>query len=170
MDVEKLHLPAWDDDVTALAALLVDAVESGAAVSFLAPLSLGDAEAWWRETLAALGPRGICLVARDDQGIAGSVQVHAAWAPNQPHRGEVVKLLVHTRARRQGIARQLMEAAEREARREGYLLLTLDAKTGGEAEQLYRALGWVEVGTIPRFALDPDRAAFHGATIFYRDL
>src|SRR4051812_36456607 len=95
--VERLTLPASAADLRALAGLLVDAVESGAAVSFVAPLSIERAEEWWRETITSAHPRAIVLVARDTNGIVGSVQLHPAWAPNQPHRGEIAKLLVHRR-------------------------------------------------------------------------
>jgi len=167
--IERLLPPAPADDVRGLARLLVDAVESGAAVSFRAPLSLGDAEAWWRDTLGGARPRAIFLVARDAEGISGSVQLHPAWAPNQLHRGEIVKLLVHRRARRAGLGTALMNAVEQMAPRFGYQLLTLDAKRGVPAEALYRRLGWTEVGAVPRYALDSDGAP-HDAVFFYKDL
>jgi len=167
--IERLVTPASDADVRALAELLVDAVESGAAVSFLAPLRLERAEAWWRTTIAAADPRAIFLVARDEHGIAGTVQLHPAWAPNQPHRAEIAKLIVHRRSRRLGLGRQLMEAVEDAARRAGFGLLTLDAKRGAAAEQLYRRGGWIEAGTIPGFALDSDGTP-HDAVIFYKAL
>ena len=168
--IEKLRLPVSDADCRALAEVLVDAVESGAAVSFLLPLPLERAEAWWRGTLAAPDSRAILLVARDDQGIAGTVQMQPAWAPNQPHRGEICKLIVHRRARGAGIGEKLMHAVEAASREAGYKLLTLDAKEGGAAVQLYRKLGWVTVGTIPDFALDPDGRALHGTVVFYKRL
>ena len=168
--IERLVLPVSDADVRALAALLVDALESGAAVSFLAPLSLERAEEWWRRTLAESHDRAIFLVARDAEGIVGSVQLHPAWAPNQPHRAEVVKLLVHRRGRRAGLGRRLMQAIEDAARGAGFRLLTLDAKRGGAAEQLYQQTGWTPVGAIPRYALDPDGTTPHDAVIFYKEL
>src|SRR5689334_20512958 len=110
MLVERLTTPVSDDDLRALAALLVDAVDSGAAVSFLDSLTVDDAEQWWRTTLGTMHPRGRVLVVRDADGIAGTVQIQPAWAPNQPHRAEVVKLIVHRRARGRGIGRLLMQA------------------------------------------------------------
>lgn len=150
--------------------LLVDAVESGAAVSFLAPLTAESAERWWRHTIAAASPRSVVLVARDGDGIAGSVQLHPSWAPNQPDRADIVKLLVHRRARRTGVGARLMHAIETEARREGFRLLTLDTKGGDAAERLYRRSGWIAVGTIPRYAYDPDGVTLHDAVIFYKEL
>jgi ribosomal protein S18 acetylase RimI-like enzyme len=110
------------------------------------------------------------LVARDASGILGSVQLHPAWAPNQPHRAEVVKLLVHRRARGQGLGARLILAIEEAASHAGFRLLTLDARAGGAADRLYRRLGWIVVGTIPRYALDPDGVTPHDATLFYKEL
>jgi GNAT superfamily N-acetyltransferase len=167
--IEQLALPANDDDVLGLASLLVDAVESGAAVSFLAPLSLDRSTEWWRRTLDGADGRAIVLVARAGAHIDGCVQCHPAWAPNQPHRAEISKLIVHRRARRSGIGTRLMHAVEDAARRAGFRLLTLDAKRGEAAESLYRQLGWTEAGVIPRFALDSDGSP-HDAVIFYKEL
>src|SRR5947199_9734712 len=93
--IERLILPVGDSDLRGLARLLVDAVESGAAVSFLAPLTVERAEDWWRRTLSASRSGAIFLVARDVEGIVGAVQLHPACAPNQPHRAEIAKVLVH---------------------------------------------------------------------------
>ncbi len=166
--LERLVPPIADSDLHALAQLLVDAVESGAAVSFLGALTIERAEDWWRNTLT-FSPDAIVLVARDSEGIAGTVQLHPAWAPNQPHRAEIVKLLVHRRARRMGLATQLMQAIEDAAHQAGFRLLTLDAKRDTPADRLYRQLGWIAAGTIPRYALDPDGTP-HDAVIFYKAL
>jgi GNAT superfamily N-acetyltransferase len=168
--IERLIPPVSGSDLRDLAHLLVDAVESGAAVSFLAPLTLERAEDWWREITSASPSGSIFLVARDVDGIAGSVQLHPAWAPNQPHRADIAKLLVHSRCRRTGLGTRLMRTLEDAARHAGFSLLTLDAKRGGAAEQLYRRIGWLAVGTIPRYALDPDGATPHGTVIFYKEL
>lgn len=168
--IERLIPPAGEADLRGLARLLVDAVDSGAAVSFLAPLTVERAEAWWRATLAGADSRVIVLVARDPEGIAGSVQLHPSWAPNQPHRGEIAKLLVHRRCRRSGLGTRLMRTVEDAAREAGFSLLTLDARQGAAAESLYRRLGWTSVGAIPRYALDPDGQGFHATVIFYKEL
>ena len=153
--IEPLTPPVSDADFRQLARLLVDAVEAGASVSFLAPLAVDRAEAWWRDTMASARDGAVVLVARDAEGIAGSVQMHPAWAPNQPHRADIAKLIVHRRARRRGLATQLMNAVEAAAREGGYTLLTLDTVPGTPADKLYRQLGWTPVGTIPGYALDP---------------
>jgi GNAT superfamily N-acetyltransferase len=168
--IERLTPPVSDADFRALARLLMDAVESGAAVSFLDTLAVEAAEAWWRRTLADAHPRAVFLVARGAEGIAGTVQLHPAWAPNQPHRAEVAKLIVHRGSRRSGLGSRLMHAIEEEARRAGFRLLTLDAKRGAAAEHLYRRLGWIAAGTIPRYALDPDGRTPHDAVVFYKEM
>jgi ribosomal protein S18 acetylase RimI-like enzyme len=167
--VERITSPA-DEDFRQLAALLVDAVDSGAAVSFMQPLDSGVAEKWWRETFTQ-SPRGaIILVARDAEGIVGTVQMQPAWAPNQPHRGEICKLIVHRRVRRAGLGERLMQGIEDASSEAGFRLLTLDAREGGAAVELYRRLGWITAGMIPDFALDPDGKAMHGTVIFYKRL
>ena len=167
--IERLILPMGDSDLRALAQLLVDAVESGAAVSFLAPLTLERAEDWWRRVISSSHSGAIFLVARDVEGIVGTVQLHPAWAPNQPQRAEIAKLLVHRRSRRTGLGAQLMQTIEDAARRAGFSLLTLDTKRGDAAERLYRHIGWTPAGTIPGYALDPDGTP-HDAVIFYKEL
>lgn len=167
--IERLPRPASAADLRALAELLVDAVNSGSAVSFLPPLPVDRALAWWRETVAGADAGVAFLVARDAEGIAGSVQVHPAWAPNQPHRGDIAKLIVHRRARGQGLGTRLMEAAEAEARAAGLTLLTLDTKRGDTAERLYRRLGWTEMGAVPGFAINPDGSP-QESVFFYKHL
>jgi GNAT superfamily N-acetyltransferase len=167
--IERLIPPVSDADLRGLARLLVDAVESGAAVSFLAPLTLERAEDWWRKAISASGSGSIFLVARDAEGIVGTVQLHPAWAPNQPHRAEIAKLLVHRWSRRTGLGTRLMQTIADAARRAGFSLLTLDTKRGDAAERLYQQIGWTSAGTIPRYALDPDGTP-HDAVIFYREV
>ena len=168
--IERLEAPARSDDILALARLLGDAVDSGAAVSFLAPLDVERAQEWWRKTLSSSHPRAVILVAREFGEIVGTVQLQPAWAPNQPHRAEVAKLLVHRRVRRAGLGSALMRAIEEAAQAAGFSLLTLDAKRGGAAEALYRHIGWTLVGAIPRFALDTDGKTPHDAVVYYKEL
>jgi GNAT superfamily N-acetyltransferase len=169
-EIESLPTPVSEADLQGLALLLVDTVETGAAVSFLSPLTLQEAEDWWHKTLSTASPKAIFLVAHDGEGIVGTVQAHPAWAPNQPHRAEIAKLMVHRRARGAGLGKRLMLAIEEEALRAGFGLLILDTKRGSTAERLYRSLGWNYVGMIPAFALDPDRSALHDDVIFYKEV
>ncbi len=155
--IDELDGPAAARAVPALAAVLQDCVEGGASVSFMAPLASEKATAFWATVAAAVarGERAL-LVARDDDGVAGTVQAVFALPENQPHRAEVAKLLVLRRARRQGVASALMAAIEDRARRAGKTLLTLDTMTGDDADRLYPRLGWQRCGVIPGFALYPD--------------
>lgn len=159
-----------DDDIAGLAVLLIDCVEGGSSVSFMHPLSRQRAEAFWRSvaTDVAAGARAL-LVADDAAGICGTVQLVLDMPENQPHRAELVKMLVHRRARRRGLGAALMRAAESMALDCGRTLLVLDAVTGDAGERLYTRLGWTRVGVIPRYALMPD-GAYCATTFFYRDL
>jgi ribosomal protein S18 acetylase RimI-like enzyme len=137
--------------------VLVDCVEGGASVGFMWPFSRTDARAFFEGVAAEVEQgRRLLVAAFDDGELMGTVQVILALPPNQPHRGEITKLLVHRSARRRGVARMLMEQAEAEARAEGKTLLVLDAVTGDDAERLYERLGWTKVGVIPGYALYPD--------------
>ena len=168
--LERLTVPVAEADLESLAQLLIDAVDSGAAVSFLLPLPVDRARDWWRQVTANADPRAIFLVARDNEGIVGTVQLHPSWAPNQPHRGDVAKLIVHRRGRGAGLGTELMLTIEEAAAESGFRLLTLDAKRGGAAERLYRRIGWRHAGTIPRYALDTDGKTPHATEIFYKEL
>lgn len=168
--IEPLRAPIRDVEFRALASLLVDAVESGAAVSFLQPITEAGAERWWRDTLSNAHPNAIVLVARAGDDIVGTVQIQPAWAPNQPHRGEVVKMIVRRDHQGAGLGARMMQAVEDAAFAAGLALLTLDTKRGGAAERLYRRMGWTFVGIIPDFAIDPDGQAMHDTVIFYKRL
>lgn len=158
------------DDVAALADLLIDCVEGGASVSFMLPLTRDRALAFWQRVAAdvADGKRAL-LVAEDARGICGTVQLVFDLPENQPHRGDLAKMLVHRRARRQGLGEALMRAAENTAVECGKTLLVLDAVTGGDAARLYERLGWVKVGDVPNFALYPE-GGYCSTTYYYRDL
>ncbi|HJR41905.1 MAG TPA: GNAT family N-acetyltransferase [Gemmatimonadaceae bacterium] len=160
---------ASGDIVQELASLLVDAVESGAGISFMAGLRVEEAAAWWRKALSSATSRTVVLVARDEAGVVGTVQLQPAWPPNQPHRADVAKLIVHRRGRRRGIARALMEELERQARQQRFTLLVLDTCKGTAAERLYSTLGWTRVGEVPGFAFNPD-GTLCDTVFFYRQL
>jgi GNAT superfamily N-acetyltransferase len=159
-------------DVDMLADVLHAVVHGGAGVSFIVPFSRHDARAFWTDAVlpGVRTRRRRMLVARLDGRIVGTVQLDPAWAPNQPHRAEVLKLLVHPDARRRGIARSLMVALEDLARAGGWSLLTLDTWTGQAGEALYRSLGYVTVGAIPRFARGSTTPELEPATIMYKEL
>jgi ribosomal protein S18 acetylase RimI-like enzyme len=153
-----------------LAEVLFDCVDGGASVSYMAPFTRDDARAAFEGFIAdaARGGRMI-LAAFDGDRVVGTVQVVYAWPPNQPHRADIAKLLVHRDARRQGIAEQLMARAEAEALAEGRTVLVLDTVTGDAAERLYERLGYVRVGVIPNYALYPDGRPC-ATTVFHKQL
>lgn len=156
--------------IEALAEVLIDCVEGGASVSFMLPLPRERALEFWRRVArdVASGDRAL-LVAEDRDGICGTVQLVFDLPENQPHRGDLAKMLVRRRARRQGLGAALVVAAEQTARDCGKTLLVLDTVTGSPAERLYARLGWERVGEIPRYALWP-QGGFCSTTVFYRDL
>jgi ribosomal protein S18 acetylase RimI-like enzyme len=158
-----------DAQIEALADVLIDCVEGGASVSFMHPLPRERAVAFWRRVGrgVAAGDRAL-LVAEDAQGLCGTVQLALDQPENQPHRADLSKMLVHRRARRQGLGAALMRAAEATARECGKTLLVLDT-ANDEAERLYERLGWVRVGVIPGYALLPHGGLCH-TTVFYRNL
>lgn len=167
--LRRLH--AVDDaQIGQLADVLIDCVDGGASVSFMHPLTRERALAFWCRVAegVTVGERAL-LVAEDALGICGTVQLVLDLPENQPHRADLVKMLVHRRARRQGLGAALMRAAEATARDCGRTLLVLDAVTDGDAARLYERLGWVRVGIVPDFALMP-MGGFCATTYYYRDL
>lgn len=162
-------LAVTDAQVQALAELLIDCVDGGASVSYMHPLPMPKALAFWRRVAdgVAQGERGL-LVAEDAGGIVGTVQLVLDQPENQPHRADVSKMLVHRRARRQGLGASLMRAAELLAHECGKSLLVLDTASG-DAERLYARLGWQRSGVIPGYALLP-HGGLCDTTYFYRVL
>lgn len=148
--------------------LLQDAVDSGASVGFLPPLSSEVAEDYWDGVLreVAQGSR-VLLIASEGDEIMGAVQLELANRQNALHRAEVQKLFVHRRFRNRGIARLLMSEVESAARDAGRTLLTLDTQRGGAAERLYAKYGYTLAGIIPQYARDAD-GILHDTVVFYR--
>ena len=151
--------------------LLVDSVEGGASVNFVWPMTRAKAEAWWAGALAshARGER-VILTAEATARLDGTVQIILAPQENQAFRADIAKLMVHRRARRQGLGTQLMHAAEAEARRIGRTLLTLDAEAASAAAQLYARLGWIKYGQIPAYATSADNRTRDTVSFFYKVL
>jgi GNAT superfamily N-acetyltransferase len=158
-----------DADLDGLADVLVDCVEGGASVSFMAPLTRRRARAFWAGIAddVARGDRAL-IVADDESGVVGTVQLALALPENQPHRADLVKILVHRRARRRGVGEALLRAAEETARDLGRTLLVLDTASA-EAERLYVRAGWERVGAIPDYALLP-QGGLADTVVYYRRL
>lgn len=151
-------------------ALLADAVSGNASVGFVLPLDHEGIGDFWDGIADDVerGERTVLAVERDGR-LAGSVQIAPCGKANGRHRAEVQKLLVHSSARRRGLGRVLMTAAEAHARDRGCWLLVLDTRTGSAAETMYRHLGWQAMGRVPAYARDPD-GEFADCTFFWKQL
>jgi GNAT superfamily N-acetyltransferase len=159
-----------ESDIAGLADVLVDCVEGGASVSFMLPLTRERAAEFWRRVAVEVTHgRRLLLVAEDDAGLVGTVQLIVDLPENQPHRADVAKMLVHRRARKRGVGAALLRAAEDWAREAGRTVLVLDTVTGGDGERLYARLGWKLAGVVPDYALFP-RGGFCATSFYYRQL
>jgi len=164
--IEMLDAAAAASAERRLAEILIACVAGGAGVSFLPPLAPETARDFWkRATTEIAAGRQKLFCGWVDGVLAGTVTLHIGTPPNQPHRAEVQKLLVHPDARRHGLARALMQRAELEAASAGRSLLTLDTRAGHAAERMYREMGWQEAGRIPGYALSADGTP--GDTVFF---
>ena len=153
-------------DVEQLVDLLIDAVDSGASIGFMPPISRTEALSYWRDVIGVMRTgRRVLLVAMDEDLVQGSVQLDLEPRANGNHRTEVIKLFVHRRARRRGLAKALMVEVESTARRLGRTLLLMDTRKGGEAEKMCESLGYTRYGEVPRYARSGDGRL--DATVFY---
>jgi GNAT superfamily N-acetyltransferase len=169
MIIRELTISEYDAAVPRLAAILVDAVDSGAGVTFMHPLAQDVAEAFWMKQKADLASGQITIfIAEEDGVIAGTVMLQKVWPPNQPHRCEVAKLLVHRDFRRKGLATLLMQALEAKAQALGFTLITFDTVAQSPAEAFYRQLGFTCAGYIPNYAYA--RGKLDGTALFYKQL
>ena len=156
-EIVVLDAPVADAALAQLADVLVDCVEGGASVSFMSPFLLDEALAFFRKVAASVACGDtVLLAARQGGRIVGTVQLGLDTPPNQPHRADIKKTLVHRIARGRGIAAALMARAEQEARRHGRWLLVLDTVPGENGHRVYQRAGWTETGIIPDYALFPD--------------
>ena len=170
VEIRRLGGADLKEHLDRLAAVLEDCVAGGASVGYMWPFSRADARDAFEGFAAEVAHgRRLLLAAFDVGELVGTVQVILAVPANQPHRGEITKLLVKRAARGRGIAQALMERAEHEARAEGKTLLVLDAVTDGDAARLYDRLGWTTVGVIPNYALFPDGRPCD-TTVFWKGL
>ena len=156
-------------EIQGLSDVLIDCVEGGASVSFMLPMTRAKAEAFWRGAAASVARAERVVLAAYDaaDAIVGTVTVIWAQPENQPHRGDVAKMLVHRSARGSGVGAALLAAAEASARSAGKTLLVLDTVTGSTAERLYARHGWQRCGEIPDYALWPDGRPC-STTVFYK--
>ncbi|MCX7711718.1 MAG: GNAT family N-acetyltransferase [Clostridia bacterium] len=155
-----------DEDLHQLSLLLVNVVNNGASIGFLPPLPMEVAEEYWR---GVIHPDTILWVARMNGIIIGSVQLILCRKQNGSHRAEIAKLMVHTETRRNGIGRNLMEAAEGRAKNEGRSLLVLDTRAGDPSNLLYKSLGYIEAGRVPLYAKSAD-GRLHETVFYYKQI
>lgn len=168
--IRVLHVEEAKQAVPALAEILADCVMGGASVGFMAPCEPQDFISYWNRIANEVDSADTALLVAEHEGeIVGTVQLGLAQMPNQPHRADLKKLLIHRKARGLGLARKLMEAVEEEARNRRKTLLCLDTATGSPAEAIYIHLGWERVGVIPNYALYPDGSPC-ATTLFYKGL
>lgn len=161
---------AAETRINELADILVDAVRSGASVSFMSPFDQDQSLHYWQTRLPAIATGDIVLLgAIWENRLVGTVQLDLVTPPNQHHRANVAKLLVHRDARRRGIGRALMQQIEQVARSHNRHLLVLDTMTGSAAEALYRSLGYMQIGIIPNYAYYPN-GTIGDTTFFYKPL
>ena len=169
--VALLSAAEAEAEIGELAEILWDCVDDGASVNFVKPFTREQAQSHWQRVIASMKDGGtVMLGARHEGRLAGTVLLGIDTPPNQPHRADIKKLLVHRRARRHGLAKALMAAVEAEARRRGRTLLTLDTQCGSAAERLYHALDYTLLGIIPRYAVAPDGRAVDDCAFFYKSL
>jgi GNAT superfamily N-acetyltransferase len=157
VEITSLEGPVADSALDQLAAVLVDCVEGGASVSFMSPFSYQQALAFFRKVADSVASGGTVLLAAQLGGrIVGTVQLGLDTPPNQPHRADIKKLLVHRAFRGHGVGAALMAQVEEEARRRGRWLLVLDTVPGENGHRLYLRAGWTQTGLVPDYALFPD--------------
>ena len=157
VEIISLDAPVADSALDQLADVLVDCVEGGASVSFMAPFSHEEALAFFRKAAGSVASGDtVLLAARLDGKIVGTVQLGLDTPPNQPHRADIKKLLVHRSFRGHGVGAALMAHVEEEARRRGRWLLVLDTVPGENGHRLYIRAGWTQTGLVPDYALFPD--------------
>ena len=172
IQIERLSAMDIDANADRLAEILQACVAGGASIGFIAPFGLGDARAFWLETIrpeVAAGGRRL-LAGRVDGEIAGVAQLVLSMPANQRHRADVAKVLTHPAFRRRGVARRLMTALEAEAIDTGRTLLVLDTRSGDPSERLYASLGYRKFGEIPGFARHPVEVRFEDATFMFKTI
>ena len=156
-EIVSLAAPIADSALDQLADVLVDCVAGGASVSFMSPFSHDSALGFFRKVAGSVAAGDTALLAaRLDGKIVGTVQLGLDTPPNQPHRADIKKMLVHRSARGRGIGAALMAAVEEEAHRRGLWLLVLDTVPGENGHRLYLRAGWTQTGLVPDYALFPD--------------
>lgn len=172
LDIHSVTPTEFEENVDELAKLMQACVHAGASINFIMPFPIDESLDFWRRKVQPALDDGsrVLLVARHEGKIAGSVQLDCDTPPNQPHRAEITKLMVHPDVRRRGVARTLMREVEAIALQRGRNLITLDTRTGDSAEPLYASLGYKTAGIIPGYCRDTHEERLEATTIMHKDL
>ena len=172
LDIHSVTPTEFEENVDELAKLMQACVHAGASINFIMPFPIDESLDFWRRKVQPALNDGsrVLLVARHEGRIAGSVQLDCDTPPNQPHRAEITKLMVHPDVRRRGVARTLMREVEAIALQRGRNLITLDTRTGDSAEPLYASLGYKTAGIIPGYCRDTHEERLEATTIMHKDL
>ncbi|MEB9972480.1 GNAT family N-acetyltransferase [Bacillus cereus] len=163
-NLEIKEVKLLDEDIKEISELLKIVVNDGASIGFLPPLEKGEAKKYWQTVLA---PEVILFIAKINNKVAGSVQLHLITKPNGIHRAEICKLMTHPNFRRNGIGRSLMQKAEERAKLESRSLLVLDTREGDPSNRLYKSLDYQESGKIPGYAISPT-GELDATVIYYK--
>lgn len=168
--IRRLKAEEFLTDVDKLADLLVDAVADGASIGFVTPFDHQAASAWWRARATAVADGSLAVwTAAGADGVQATISLALTEKPNARHRAEISKLIVHRKARGQGLARALLATAQAAAGAHGVTLLLLDTQTGSAAEHLYLSEGWTRFGIVPDYAETPD-SVLKDCSFFYKQL
>lgn len=154
-----------EEHISELAELLIKVVEDGASIGFLPPIRRVDAEKYWDTVLT---PEVLLLIAKSNNQIIGSVQVHLSIKQNGSHRAEIAKLMTHPHYRRNGVGRSLMQRAEEIAKQKNRSLLVLDTREGDPSNKLYSSLGYIQAGRIPNYAIS-ENGELTATIIYYKN-
>ena len=169
LEVTGEQLP---DHLDALTEILRATVTAGASVGFILPFPAPAARAFWIDHVApalAGGRRHLFIATLNGRAVA-TIQLDHNFMPNQAHRCEVAKLLVHPDHRGLGIAGRLLAVLENRARGLGKTLITLDTRSGDTAQRLYQRHGFLVAGEIPDYCRAPDAERLEGTTYMYKRL
>lgn len=155
-----------EESIEELSELLVRVVDDGAAVGFLPPMKQSSAREYWNSVIA---PGVILFVAKMNNQIVGSVQLHLCSKENGLHRADIAKLIADPNFRRKGIGRALMLSAEERAIQEERSLVILDTREGDPSNLLYQSLDFIEAGRIPNFAKSAN-GELHSTVLYYKSI
>ena len=169
MEIRALRQDEWEVSAPALVRILIEAVQAGASLGFMQNLGAEIALAFWQGAFEKIESGEVVIFAAfSGKVLIATTTLRLTTPSNQPHRGEICKVIVAPSHQGLGVGKALMKAAEIAAVEAGKNLLTLDTESESGAEFFYLSLGWLKVGEIPRYALSPS-GDLHPTSIFYKE-